>query len=64
MASILEFKPPAIDVRRASATGAPTATADIVLFPGVRYERWAESPPDAEKPRCRARRRDHLEFDD
>jgi hypothetical protein len=41
------------------------ASADIVFFPGVRYERWAEADArPAEKSRHRTRRRDHLDLDD
>ncbi|WP_072392110.1 hypothetical protein [Hyphomicrobium sp. CS1GBMeth3] len=64
MASILEFRQPAVGVRRATVSSTPASTADIVLFPGVRYERWAEAPSGVEKSRRRARSRDHLDLDD
>jgi hypothetical protein len=65
MASILEFRQPALGIRRTSTAGTPGASADIVLFPGVRYERWTEAPAEtAAKSRRRARRRDRLELDD
>ncbi|MGQ0456655.1 MAG: hypothetical protein ACT4OU_06305 [Hyphomicrobium sp.] len=59
MATILEFRPalrPSMSVCRARA-------ADIVLFPGVRYERWAEAPPADKKPakKTKKRTRDVLE---
>lgn len=63
MASILEFRQPAFGSRQVTAKTEAVATADIVLFPGVRYERWAEAEEPA-KPRRRARRRDHLDLDD
>lgn len=34
--------------------------AEIVLFPGVRYERWEDMPPTSPKPRKRAKKRDKL----
>jgi hypothetical protein len=70
MASILEFRQPALQERPASdrqastRSGGATGPADIVLFPGVRYERWAEAPEQPAKPRRRARRRDHLDLGD
>ncbi len=64
MATILAFKTsqrlaavPLIAVR------GPGAPAEIVFFPGVRYERWADAPHDA-KAGKRARRRDKLELKD
>ena len=62
MASILEFRRSAIHVR--TLTGERTnGSADIVLFPGVRYERAEDK--SVEKPRRRrARRRDHLDLED
>ena len=38
-------------------------SADVVLFPGVRYERWTESAPAAKRGR-RSRERDTLELAD
>lgn len=64
MASILEFRRPAFQFRPLTGKGGATGPADVVLFPGVRYERWGEAPPEAAKPRRRARRRDHLDLDD
>lgn len=41
-------------------------SAEIVFFPGVRYERWEDQPPmpAPAKPQKRAKRRDKLELDD
>jgi hypothetical protein len=65
MSSILEFRKPALSIRQVTATNGATGSADIVLFPGVRYERWAEAPPEPEAPRRSSRRRrDHLDLDD
>lgn len=64
MASILEFRQPALQCRQGTGKTAGAASADIVLFPGVRYERWTEGQPQPTKPRQRARRRDHLDLDD
>ncbi len=57
MATIVEFRA-AARPRIACSTG---SSAEIVLFPGVRYERWAAEP--AEK-RGRNRSRDRLELVD
>jgi len=65
MASILEFRQPALGSRQMTTRRGVVASADIVFFPGVRYERWAEADArPAEKPRHRTRRRDHLDLDD
>ncbi|MCC7252354.1 hypothetical protein [Hyphomicrobium sp.] len=64
MASILEFRQPAFGCRQGTARREGRGSADIVLFPGVRYERWTETSSDTAKPRRRARRRDHLDLDD
>lgn len=63
MASILEFRRSAFNFRPVGGARA-AGSADIVLFPGVRYERYTEEPAPA-KPRARrARRRDQLDLDD
>jgi hypothetical protein len=62
MATILSFKttqrPSAAAIFRAAGM-----SAEIVLFPGVRYERWAETPRDTKSAK-RAKRRDKLELED
>ena len=63
MATILEFR--AHQSRSSSAAGrlAAGAGAEIVFFPGVRYERWSDEPQ--QKPRAKkTRRRDTLELED
>jgi hypothetical protein len=61
MASVVEFKRVGLQARPSSRS--PQGSAEIVLFPGVRYERTVE-----ETSRCRSRRRsrqrDHLDFED
>lgn len=64
MASILEFRQPAFGSRQVSVKGDAAVSADIVLFPGVRYERWTDAEAEPETPRRRAHRRDHLDLDD
>lgn len=66
MASILEFRRPELRSGTARSSAGGGASADIVLFPGVRYERWDdEAAASASAPRSRpARRRDRLELDD
>ena len=60
MASILSFRP---SQRAGAAHTGSGASAEIVFFPGVRYERWADEAPDA-KAKKRSRRRDKLELQD
>lgn len=56
MTKVVEFRA-ASRPRIVSNSG---ATAEVVLFPGVRYERWADEPAD--KRGRRARNRDTLEL--
>jgi hypothetical protein len=44
MATIFNFKPVDQPVRSAERQPADR-TCEIILFPGVRYERWADVPP-------------------
>jgi hypothetical protein len=60
MASIVEFKRVGLYAR--PSPSAQRGSAEIVIFPGVRYERASDDK--AEKPRRRTRRRDRLDFDD
>ena len=60
MASIVEFKRVGLYARPLGS--AQRGSAEIVIFPGVRYERMAEEQPA--KTRRRTRRRDRLDFDD
>jgi hypothetical protein len=65
MATILEFRQGerrSASRRSGSDTNRSDRLAEIVFFPGVRYERWADEP--APKQRKRARRRDRIELND
>ncbi|MBS0241929.1 MAG: hypothetical protein JSS20_07110 [Proteobacteria bacterium] len=42
MATILVFRPAAV-VGSQKSRAPKQATAEIVIFPGVRYERWSDS---------------------
>lgn len=64
MASILEFRAPALQCRQINGNGMAAGTADIVLFPGVRYERWADGEREPAKPNTSRRRHEHLTLDD
>lgn len=64
MASILEFRQPELQPRHVTAKSEGAVSADIVLFPGVRYERWAEAGDEPTKSRHRVRSRDHLDLDE
>jgi hypothetical protein len=63
MSSIIEFRcrPATVDEGVAHAA---TRSADIIIFPGVRIERWNEADAEARpKRRQRARpKRDRLEL--
>ena len=61
MATILDF-PPRTSAERLRGSRA-TGSAEIVLFPGVRYERWEEAPA-AKRPRRKSVKRDTLEIAD
>ncbi|MGL4397673.1 MAG: hypothetical protein ACRCS9_14120 [Hyphomicrobium sp.] len=65
MATILEFRlsDRGYHAADAGARGGHMRPAEIVFFPGVRYERWDETPPS--KPtRGKSRRRDRMELGD
>ena len=60
MATIVEFRTSAPARRSASnARGASGSTAEIVFFPGVRYERWEEAAQES-KPKRKPKKRDNL----
>lgn len=61
MASILEYRPAARDDGSRRNDGAP---CEIILFPGVRYERWEAAPVKAKARRRAKVKRDHLEIPD
>jgi hypothetical protein len=61
MATIVEFRASQSRYQTASRP-AYGASAEIVIFPGVRYERWAE-PAEAPSPR-KKRPRDTIEIDE
>lgn len=56
MNNIVEFR---AGSRARNVSTRSGVSAEIVLFPGVRYERWGEAPPAA-----RSRQRDTLELAD
>jgi hypothetical protein len=65
MATILEFRQGHRSYGShlgGSQRGGSSTPAEIVFFPGVRYERWEDTPPEA-KSKKRLRRRDRLEID-
>lgn len=66
MASIIEFRRPGFMDRPHGSRSISSVSADVVIFPGVRYERHVDEPePEIAKPRSRrSRRRDRLELDD
>lgn len=56
MATILSFKPVARSSRSSMVSGAISSDgtpAQIVFFPGVRYERWNEPAKPHKKKRAR-----------
>lgn len=52
MATILDFKP--VQVDRTTASRAAQASAELIFFPGVRYERH-EPEPNLERNRTKRR---------
>jgi hypothetical protein len=40
MAKILAFRP--VELKRAESDGCSRRSAEVILFPGVRYERWSD----------------------
>ena len=65
MAVILEFKGTVLRSASPAFEAASRAGAEIVLFPGVRYERWDDTDVEPQALRSkRGRRRDTLEIDD
>ena len=65
MATILELRAMAGRAsapRSATGSAIGTASAEILFFPGVRYERWTDGP-SAEPAKTR-RHRDKLELED
>lgn len=59
MATILSFRPS--DPHRGSPRPSQAHPAEIVFFPGVRYERLSEAPKPAKRRRTR---RDKIELQD
>lgn len=60
MATIIEF--PVQDARAASRRKAAVATAEVVIFPGIRYEYWEERT-ERVSPSVRRVNRDLLEVE-
>jgi hypothetical protein len=55
MAMIVAFPEMQVPERRRS-TRRDKPSAEIILFPGVRYERWADAPGDHEPARATIKR--------
>ena len=64
MATVFEFRTSTPARRSASnSSGSSGSTAEIVFFPGVRYERWEEASQE-DKPKRKPKKRDKLELRD
>lgn len=63
MATILSFKPGARHSGSAVRAGVG-GPAEIVFFPGVRYERWSERAQAKAPKKRRATRRDKIVMND
>jgi hypothetical protein len=62
MATILDFRSAAERPRGRHGRVRSASSAEVVLFPGVRYERWDDAPAPAKK---RGRRsRDTIDIND
>ena len=65
MADILDFRPTEGKPGRRERGAARAATCEIVIFPGVRYERWETAAKEKPKAASRKRvKRDTLEIMD
>ncbi|HET6320924.1 MAG TPA: hypothetical protein VFF87_02625 [Hyphomicrobium sp.] len=64
MAQILSFRTPEFRSADHSAQRHDAVAAEVILFPGVRYERWSEGRASAPPPQADGRRddRDVLEL--
>lgn len=60
MATIYRIAPPTAP--RRSGTSASTGSAEIILFPGVRYERWEDTAAKQPTDGRRAKARDRLDL--
>jgi hypothetical protein len=63
MATILEFRVHAAKSQILAAERGQGLSAEVVIFPGVRYERHVEDQP-ATPRRSKSRQRDRLELDE
>jgi hypothetical protein len=65
MATIIEFRARTPLQERVTPSGTRDTSADVVLFPGVRYERAEADEAEDVKPRSRrSRQRDRLDLDE
>lgn len=55
MATILAFRAHGAKSQSALERSAHATPAEIVIFPGIRYERWEETPPSPRSRRVRSR---------
>lgn len=62
MALILDFNAHASKACQSSSRGSISGSAEIVIFPGVRYERWDDMTASAKKRRTKPR--DRIELPD
>lgn len=65
MAKILEFHCREIQSERAPTEAHAGISAEVIVFPGVRYERWGEpdgEDVEAENEHAKATERDRLEL--
>lgn len=64
MADILDFRPAEGKLGRRAAGAAGASPCEIVIFPGVRYERWETATKDKPKTGRKRVKRDTLELTD
>lgn len=64
MATIVDIRTAAAAKSKQVAHGERRGSADVLLFTGVRYERWHDVPASALAGRQTTKRRDHLELED
>lgn len=68
MAKILTFRPAELRRCESASIARERASAQVIVFPGVRYERWSQSDDTGPRSECetkkqtRDQRRDVLEL--
>jgi hypothetical protein len=57
MATVLDFRAPEGRIRTRNLAPRPAKSAEIVIFPGIRIERWPDPRPARPEPHSRRKAR-------